>query len=148
MRTLLKTLEKPTMVCFLGKVCSSGKASGFHRLNVSVKLITSFWVIDSGATNHMTHSSQKFSTYTLCPSNKKIIIANGSLTTVAGLRDVQAECTAADAFKHAGENIVFASGSPFENVNLGNGKVGHVNQANNMYLFPGIGLGASLSGCQ
>ncbi|EOX96047.1 NAD-dependent malic enzyme 2 isoform 4 [Theobroma cacao] len=60
---------------------------------------------------------------------------------------MNAECTAADAFKHAGENIVFASGSPFENVNLGsNGKVGHVNQANNMYLFPGIGLGALLSG--
>ncbi|KAK3029196.1 hypothetical protein RJ639_039276 [Escallonia herrerae] len=59
---------------------------------------------------------------------------------------MNAECTAADAFKHAGENIVFASGSPFENVNLGNGKVGHVNQANNMYLFPGIGLGTLLSG--
>ncbi|XP_048141605.1 NAD-dependent malic enzyme 59 kDa isoform, mitochondrial isoform X2 [Rhodamnia argentea] len=29
-----------------------------------------------------------------------------------------AECTAADAFKHAGENIVFASGSPFTNVDL------------------------------
>ncbi|KAF6149008.1 hypothetical protein GIB67_009627 [Kingdonia uniflora] len=57
-----------------------------------------------------------------------------------------AECTAADAFKYAGENIVFASGSPFGNVNLGNGKVGHVNQANNMYLFPGIGLGTLLSG--
>ncbi|XP_048141430.1 NAD-dependent malic enzyme 2, mitochondrial-like [Rhodamnia argentea] len=57
-----------------------------------------------------------------------------------------AECTAADAFKHAGENIVFASGSPFTNVDLGNGKVGHVNQANNMYLFPGIGLGTLLSG--
>ncbi|KAF6134751.1 hypothetical protein GIB67_002152 [Kingdonia uniflora] len=27
-----------------------------------------------------------------------------------------------------------------------NGKVGHVNQANNMYLFPGIGLGTLLSG--
>lgn len=78
-----------------------------------------------------------------------------------------AECTAVDAFKHAGGNIVFASGSPFENVELGmlwwdslmvfvsnllqskkkshflvplaeNGKVGHVNQANNMYLFPGF----------
>eukprot|EP00268_Persea_americana_P034635 TRINITY_DN34250_c2_g1_i1.p1 TRINITY_DN34250_c2_g1~~TRINITY_DN34250_c2_g1_i1.p1 ORF type:complete len:610 (-),score=106.80 TRINITY_DN34250_c2_g1_i1:634-2463(-) len=59
---------------------------------------------------------------------------------------MNAECTAADAFKYAGSNIVFASGSPFENVDLGNGKTGHVNQANNMYLFPGIGLGALLSG--
>ncbi|KAL8162513.1 hypothetical protein V2J09_014002 [Rumex salicifolius] len=58
----------------------------------------------------------------------------------------KAECTPADAFKYAGENIVFASGSPFQNVDLGNGKVGHVNQANNMYLFPGIGLGALVSG--
>ncbi|KAF8026596.1 hypothetical protein BT93_F3167 [Corymbia citriodora subsp. variegata] len=59
-----------------------------------------------------------------------------------------AECSAADAFEHAGENIVFASGSPFANVDLGNGKVGHVNQANNMYLFPGIGLGTLLSGAR
>ncbi|KAJ6835125.1 NAD-dependent malic enzyme 59 kDa isoform, mitochondrial [Iris pallida] len=61
---------------------------------------------------------------------------------------MNAECTAVDAFKHAGENIIFASGSPFENVPLGNGKVGYVNQANNMYLFPGIGLGALLSGAR
>ncbi|CAK9180051.1 unnamed protein product [Ilex paraguariensis] len=59
---------------------------------------------------------------------------------------MNAECTAVEAFKHAGENVVFASGSPFDNVDLGNGKVGHVNQANNLYLFPGIGLGALLSG--
>nr|ANW46673.1 NAD-dependent malic enzyme [Annona cherimola] len=59
---------------------------------------------------------------------------------------MNAECTASDAFKYAGDNIVFASGSPFQHVDLGNGKVGHVNQANNMYLFPGIGLGALLSG--
>lgn len=59
-----------------------------------------------------------------------------------------AECTAEDAFKYAGENIIFASGSPFEDVPLGNGKVGYVNQANNMYLFPGIGLGALLSGAR
>lgn len=32
---------------------------------------------------------------------------------------VVAECTPSDAFKHAGENIVFASGSPFANVDLG-----------------------------
>ena len=29
-------------------------------------------VIDSGATNYMTHSSQNFSSYSPCPSNKKI----------------------------------------------------------------------------
>lgn len=61
---------------------------------------------------------------------------------------MNAECTAADAFKYAGENIVFGSGSPFQNVDLGNGRVGHVNQANNMYLFPGIGLGALLAGAR
>ncbi|KAK8702565.1 hypothetical protein V6N13_020915 [Hibiscus sabdariffa] len=61
---------------------------------------------------------------------------------------MNAECTAAEAFKYAGENIVFASGSPFENVKLGKGKVGYVNQANNMYLFPGIGLGALVSGAR
>lgn len=72
-------------------------------------------------------------------STKPAIFAMSNPTT-------KAECTAVDAFKHAGENIVFASGSPFENVDLGNGKVGHVNQANNMYLFPGIGLGSLLSG--
>ncbi|KAK6920167.1 Malic enzyme, N-terminal domain [Dillenia turbinata] len=59
-----------------------------------------------------------------------------------------AECTAAEAFKHAGGHIVFASGSPFENVDLGNGRIGHVNQANNMYLFPGIGLGSLLTGAR
>ncbi|CAL9086913.1 unnamed protein product [Musa textilis] len=59
---------------------------------------------------------------------------------------MNAECTPKDAFKYSGDNIIFASGSPFDNVDLGNGKVGYVNQANNMYLFPGIGLGALLSG--
>lgn len=32
---------------------------------------------------------------------------------------VTAECTAIEAFQHAGENIVFGSGSPFDNVDLG-----------------------------
>ncbi|CAL5380931.1 unnamed protein product [Camellia sinensis] len=55
------------------------------------------------------------------------------------------ECTAVDAFNHAGENIVFASGSPFKNIDLGNGKVGHVKQANNMYLFPRLDWDGSSS---
>ncbi|XP_068330815.1 NAD-dependent malic enzyme 62 kDa isoform, mitochondrial-like [Pyrus communis] len=57
-----------------------------------------------------------------------------------------AECTPEEAFSIVGDNIVFASGSPFKDVNLGNGHIGHCNQGNNMYLFPGIGLGTLLSG--
>ncbi|AET01301.1 putative malate dehydrogenase (decarboxylating) [Medicago truncatula] len=57
-----------------------------------------------------------------------------------------AECTPDEAFSILGDNIIFASGSPFSNVDLGNGNIGHCNQGNNMYLFPGIGLGTLLSG--
>ncbi|XP_064972506.1 NAD-dependent malic enzyme 62 kDa isoform, mitochondrial-like [Musa acuminata AAA Group] len=59
-----------------------------------------------------------------------------------------AECTPEEAFSTVGDHIVFASGSPFHDVNLGNGKIGHCNQGNNMYLFPGIGLGTLLSGAR
>ncbi|XP_019187979.1 PREDICTED: NAD-dependent malic enzyme 62 kDa isoform, mitochondrial [Ipomoea nil] len=57
-----------------------------------------------------------------------------------------AECTPEEAFSLVGDNIIFASGSPFNDVDLGNGHIGHCNQANNMFLFPGIGLGTLLSG--
>ncbi|KAL5196504.1 hypothetical protein ABZP36_000016 [Zizania latifolia] len=59
-----------------------------------------------------------------------------------------AECTPEEAFSILGEKIIFASGSPFGDVDLGNGKIGHSNQGNNMYLFPGIGLGTLLSGAR
>ncbi|XP_021615298.1 NAD-dependent malic enzyme 62 kDa isoform, mitochondrial isoform X5 [Manihot esculenta] len=59
-----------------------------------------------------------------------------------------AECTPEEAFSIVGDNIIFASGSPFNDVDLGNGHVGHCNQGNNMYLFPGIGLGTLLSGAR
>ncbi|RYR30684.1 hypothetical protein Ahy_B01g055429 isoform A [Arachis hypogaea] len=66
-------------------------------------------------------------------STKPAIFAMSSPT-------MNAECTAIDAFKHAGGDIVFGSGSPFENIDLSNEKVGHVNHANNI-----IGLGSLLS---
>ncbi|KMZ64084.1 NAD-dependent malic enzyme 62 kDa isoform, mitochondrial, partial [Zostera marina] len=59
-----------------------------------------------------------------------------------------AECTPEQAFSIVGDHVIFASGSPFNDVDLGNGKIGHCNQGNNMYLFPGIGLGTLLSGAR
>ncbi|KAM7257928.1 hypothetical protein ACFE04_013669 [Oxalis oulophora] len=59
-----------------------------------------------------------------------------------------AECTPEEAFSIVGDDVIFSSGSPFKDVDLGNGKIGHCNQGNNMYLFPGIGLGTLLSGAK
>ncbi|KAG0453003.1 hypothetical protein HPP92_025667 [Vanilla planifolia] len=59
-----------------------------------------------------------------------------------------AECTPEEAFSTVGDQIIFASGSPFNNVDLGNGRIGHCNQGNSMYIFPGVGLGTLLSGAR
>ncbi|KAL8253981.1 hypothetical protein R6Q59_032202 [Mikania micrantha] len=58
------------------------------------------------------------------------------------------ECTPEEAFSVVGKHIIFASGSPFKDVDLGSGEIGYCNQGNNMYLFPGIGLGTLLSGAR
>ena len=57
-------------------------------INVSHRVYDDSWIIDSGATDHMTSKSQLFNTYTLNPSNKKIVVANGSLATIAGFEDI------------------------------------------------------------
>ena len=57
-------------------------------INASVKVYDDSWVIDSGATDHMTPKSQLFHTYTPSPSNKKIAVVNGSLATVVGFGDI------------------------------------------------------------
>ena len=42
------------------------------------------WIIDSGATDHMTGCSKLFSFYSPCAGNQKIKIADGNLSVIAG----------------------------------------------------------------
>ena len=44
---------------------------------------TWFWILDYGATNHLTRSFEHFVSYILCASNETIRIADGSLASIA-----------------------------------------------------------------
>ena len=57
----------------------------------------------------------------------------------------KAECTAEETYRWSKGRAIFASGSPFDPVKLGNSTF-VPGQGNNVYIFPGVGLGALVSG--
>ncbi|KAJ7104458.1 hypothetical protein B0H15DRAFT_766683 [Mycena belliarum] len=56
------------------------------------------------------------------------------------------ECTFDDAVKYTNGTVLFASGSPFPEIPW-QGRTLFPGQGNNMYIFPGLGLGSILARC-
>jgi hypothetical protein len=94
-RSFLSRLERPTGTSTLSHSGKFSFPSSFGKFQFSVGLNASdipfkqYWILDSGATDHMTPLPKHFSTYSPCPSNRKISIADGTLLTVAGQGDVR-----------------------------------------------------------
>lgn len=83
---LIGFIEKSSGACSLALL---GKSPFSFDLYVSKKCSINSWTVDSGATDHMTYSTQCFNTHTLCPSNRKTVVVNGFLATIANLRNIQ-----------------------------------------------------------
>lgn len=60
----------------------------------------------------------------------------------------RAECTPEQAYLWTEGRAIVATGSPFEPVKLTSDKMLIPSQCNNMFIFPGLGLAASIAGVQ
>ena len=69
----------PTPGTPITSLAQSGSFSCAYSLSLSAP-----WIIDSSASDHMTNLSHLFISYTPCSENKRVRIADGRLSSIAG----------------------------------------------------------------
>ena len=84
LRSFLKTIQYGS--CSLAQ---TGMCLNSKNFNASKTVGLSSWIVDSGATNHMTQDSTIFETYKPVSSNQKITVANGNSVSIAGQGDAK-----------------------------------------------------------
>lgn len=83
---MVETLSKSSSCCSL---VQNGKCLIRASTNDLDPVHSNSWIVDSRATDHMTHSSIKFDTYKPSPGNQKITVPNGTPITVAGQGNIK-----------------------------------------------------------
>jgi hypothetical protein len=62
--------------------------SGYHATSQGIKHVQTYtnkpWIINSGATNHMTGASNLFASYIPCSGKDKVRVADGSMVPITG----------------------------------------------------------------
>ena len=78
----LQKLLKSNLVSGIPTGSLAQTGSGLSSFSCS--LTSAPWIIDSGASDHMTSLSSLFKSYSPCPGNQKIRIADGRFSPIAG----------------------------------------------------------------
>jgi hypothetical protein len=79
----------------LPSIQGSSTDSSYHATSQGIKQVQTYthkpWIIDSGATNHMTRASNLFTSYTSCLGKDKVRVAYGSMVPITGRGSIR--CT-------------------------------------------------------
>ena len=93
LRHLMAKLESPCTPASTSTSSSNLASSGisYSAFNTSRTVSDDSWIIDSGASDHMTSARKNFFTYSPCLGHDKVRIADGSLSPIIGKGSVK--CT-------------------------------------------------------
>ncbi|GMP92340.1 hypothetical protein CsSME_00042602 [Camellia sinensis var. sinensis] len=83
LRRLMARLDSPSTT-----VSSTSASSNFANTGIPASALSTLsspsWIIDSGATDHMTGASSLFYSYSPCSGRDKVRVADGTLSSVSG----------------------------------------------------------------